>query len=327
MLPPGTSPAGTSPTTAPPPTRPVCARGAVGPHGAPGRAARDLGPDRPRRRLARGRSGRGRHPLRARPGDRSHPHADDLQGRTATSRASSASATTCGRSAATATCTASSAAAAARSRPSASTRGLAGRNDTEGLAYDAARNRLLIACKENPGNGLGTTSARSTPSTSPRATLSADPVFTLDRRLVDAERPFKPSAHRRPAADGRDLHAVVGPKGHRHRLARRVAADGRDLPGGAVSRSPRASRSCPTARSTSPTRGRTAPPRCSALTRPTVRLAAPLLAVAARRPGRSRGRRLRHDPRLRRPALPRHARAAAARRRRRVPRLPDRQHR
>lgn len=70
---------------------------------------------------------------------------------------------------------------------------LASRNDTEGLAYDAARNRLLIACKENPGNGLHDVRAVYAFDLA-SATLSADPVFTLDRRLVDAEHPFKPSA-------------------------------------------------------------------------------------------------------------------------------------
>lgn len=70
---------------------------------------------------------------------------------------------------------------------------LAGRNDTEGLAYDAAGNRLLIACKENPGTGLGNVRAVYAFSLATR-TLSSEPVFTLDRQLVDAERSFKPSA-------------------------------------------------------------------------------------------------------------------------------------
>ena len=70
---------------------------------------------------------------------------------------------------------------------------LAGRNDTEGLAYDEANNRLLIACKENPGNGLGR--VRAVYAFDLRTlTLSSAPVFTLDRRLVDARQPFKPSA-------------------------------------------------------------------------------------------------------------------------------------
>ncbi len=70
---------------------------------------------------------------------------------------------------------------------------LASRNDAEGLAYDAPRNRLLIACKENPGNGLGR--VRAIYAFDLRTmTLSPAPVFTLDRRLVDTRQPFKPSA-------------------------------------------------------------------------------------------------------------------------------------
>ena len=71
--------------------------------------------------------------------------------------------------------------------------GLAGRNDTEGLAYDRAGNRLLIACKESPGQGLGDVRAVYAFSLATN-TLSAAPVFTLDRARVDAEDPFKSSA-------------------------------------------------------------------------------------------------------------------------------------
>ena len=71
--------------------------------------------------------------------------------------------------------------------------GLAGRNDTEGLAYDAAGNRLLIACKENPGSGLQDVRAIYAFSLDTNM-LSAAPVFTLDRRLVDTSDAFKPSA-------------------------------------------------------------------------------------------------------------------------------------
>lgn len=71
--------------------------------------------------------------------------------------------------------------------------GLAGRNDTEGLAYDAAHNRLLIACKENPGSGLGNVRAVYAFDLATR-TLSDRPVVTLDRRLVDSDASFKPSA-------------------------------------------------------------------------------------------------------------------------------------
>ena len=70
---------------------------------------------------------------------------------------------------------------------------LAARNDTEGLAYDAAGNRLLISCKENPGNGLRDVRAVYAFDLATR-TLSAAPAFTLDRVRLDADEPFKPSA-------------------------------------------------------------------------------------------------------------------------------------
>ncbi len=70
---------------------------------------------------------------------------------------------------------------------------LASRNDAEGLAYDAANERLLVACKEDPGKGLG--HVRAIYAFDLRThTLSSAPVFTLDRRLVDGRQPFKPSA-------------------------------------------------------------------------------------------------------------------------------------
>ena len=70
---------------------------------------------------------------------------------------------------------------------------LAARNDAEGLAYDAGRNRLLIACKENPGNGLR--NVRAVYAFDVRTNrLDPTPVFTLDRTRLDAEEPFKPSA-------------------------------------------------------------------------------------------------------------------------------------
>jgi uncharacterized protein YjiK len=71
---------------------------------------------------------------------------------------------------------------------------LASRNDTEGLGYDAAQNRLLIACKEDPGldlEGVRTVYAFDLAT----ETLSAAPVFVLDRSVLDdAEGTFKPSA-------------------------------------------------------------------------------------------------------------------------------------
>lgn len=70
---------------------------------------------------------------------------------------------------------------------------LAARNDAEGLAYDAARGRLLIACKENPGRGLG--DVRAVYAFDLRTNrLDPTPVFTLDRTRLDANEPFKPSA-------------------------------------------------------------------------------------------------------------------------------------
>ena len=71
--------------------------------------------------------------------------------------------------------------------------GLAGRNDAEGLGYDAAENRLLIACKESPGQGLGDVRAVYAFDLDTN-TLSDAPVFTLDRARVDDADPFKPSA-------------------------------------------------------------------------------------------------------------------------------------
>ena len=70
---------------------------------------------------------------------------------------------------------------------------LATRNDTEGLGYDAAAGRLLIACKEDPGDDLKGVRAvyafdLETLELSPR------PAFTLDRSRVDGDDLFKPSA-------------------------------------------------------------------------------------------------------------------------------------
>lgn len=70
---------------------------------------------------------------------------------------------------------------------------LASRNDTEGLGYDAANDRLLIACKDNPGRGLGDVRAIYAFDLATE-TLSAAPVFTLDRTRLDGDDPFKPSA-------------------------------------------------------------------------------------------------------------------------------------
>ena len=68
---------------------------------------------------------------------------------------------------------------------------LRGRNDTEGLAWDGER--LLIACKENPGRGLDEVRAIWAYDPATR-TLSDAPVAVLDRAAVDADANFKPSA-------------------------------------------------------------------------------------------------------------------------------------
>ncbi|MFQ5571771.1 MAG: hypothetical protein ACE5G0_18980 [Rhodothermales bacterium] len=56
---------------------------------------------------------------------------------------------------------------------------LRARHDTEGLAYDASHNRLLIACKEYPGKGLGNKKAIYAFDLG-RNVLLDDPVFTID---------------------------------------------------------------------------------------------------------------------------------------------------
>ena len=71
---------------------------------------------------------------------------------------------------------------------------LSGRNDAEGLGYDAAGNRLLIALKEHPGKGLGDVRAVFAFDLATR-TLSAAPAYVLDRAVIDTEtETFKPSA-------------------------------------------------------------------------------------------------------------------------------------
>jgi len=71
---------------------------------------------------------------------------------------------------------------------------LSSRNDAEGLGYDAEGNRLLIALKEHPGEGLGKVRAIYAFDLATRE-LSETPVLVLDRDLVDANGlNFKPSA-------------------------------------------------------------------------------------------------------------------------------------
>lgn len=70
---------------------------------------------------------------------------------------------------------------------------LRGRHDTEGLGYDAATGRLLIACKEWPGPDLdGVRAIYAFDLATER--VSEAPVFLLDRAVVDADDKFRPSA-------------------------------------------------------------------------------------------------------------------------------------
>ena len=70
---------------------------------------------------------------------------------------------------------------------------LGSKNDTEGLGYDLARGRLLVACKEDPGPGLKGVRAVYAFDLATRR-MSERPVFTLDRSVVDGRDDFKPSA-------------------------------------------------------------------------------------------------------------------------------------
>ena len=71
--------------------------------------------------------------------------------------------------------------------------GLSRSNDVEGLAYDARGNRLLLACKGDPGGGRkGVRTIYAYDLAAER--LDPDPVFTLDREVLDeGGAPFKPS--------------------------------------------------------------------------------------------------------------------------------------
>ncbi len=70
---------------------------------------------------------------------------------------------------------------------------LSSANDTEGLAYDPTENRLLVACKEDPGHDLDGVRAIYAFSLATQ-TLDPRPAFLLDRTQIDAEDAFKPSA-------------------------------------------------------------------------------------------------------------------------------------
>jgi uncharacterized protein YjiK len=75
---------------------------------------------------------------------------------------------------------------------------LRGRNDTEGLAYDQRNNRLVIACKEDGGDGLGDDEKAVYAFDLQSRELSEDPVLVLRQDDIESRTPldreFKPSA-------------------------------------------------------------------------------------------------------------------------------------
>ena len=82
---------------------------------------------------------------------------------------------------------------------------LESRHDTEGLAYDAANNRLLIACKEYAGKNLKQKRAIYAFDLETKE-VDPSPAFLIDLRLLDQQKPDHPlnSALRRlvsPLAD------------------------------------------------------------------------------------------------------------------------------
>lgn len=71
------------------------------------------------------------------------------------------------------------------------------KNDAEGLGFDRVRGRLLIACKDDPGSGLGD-DQRAIYSFDPvRGELSSEPAYVIDRKEVEKYlyrgETFKPS--------------------------------------------------------------------------------------------------------------------------------------
>jgi uncharacterized protein YjiK len=67
--------------------------------------------------------------------------------------------------------------------------------DAEGLALDAPRDRLLIACKEDPGEGHNEDEVKAVYAFDlSTRTLAAAPVLLLPRSALDAAEDFKPSA-------------------------------------------------------------------------------------------------------------------------------------
>ena len=68
---------------------------------------------------------------------------------------------------------------------------LSSKNDTEGLAYDASNNRLLIACKEYPGKNLKNKRAIYSFDLTTKK-VDSTPAFLLDLRLIDQQKPDHP---------------------------------------------------------------------------------------------------------------------------------------
>jgi uncharacterized protein YjiK len=75
---------------------------------------------------------------------------------------------------------------------------LKSKNDTEGLGYDEANNRLLVVTKEDPGAGLDNDVKAVYGFDLSSNTLSEQPVFTINEKDIegqlDGKGKFKPSA-------------------------------------------------------------------------------------------------------------------------------------
>lgn len=71
------------------------------------------------------------------------------------------------------------------------------KNDAEGLGYDSARGRLLIACKEDPGSGLDDDQRAIYAFDPASGELSSEPAYVIDTKEVEKKLskggPFKPS--------------------------------------------------------------------------------------------------------------------------------------
>ena len=74
---------------------------------------------------------------------------------------------------------------------------LRGKNDTEGLTYDPSGNRLLIACKEEPGGNLDKDKKAIYAFDLATRSFNPDPVYVLDTKQLEESTPidkkFKPS--------------------------------------------------------------------------------------------------------------------------------------